>query len=169
VLTGSLLLVAASGLARCPRRTVGSRLVPVLVGATGAGQIGSGVIVTDPIGGFPPPSSDRDGTGTTAPARSPLSWSGAIHNFCAIPIFVGIPLTASCPPFPLRRGRYRWAGYSLAPSLVMVASFVRRRYSQGTTPMQAHEVVGSNRWRLETRTFRQAPWRSRRASSPARL
>src|ERR1017187_6442836 len=51
ILTGSLYLVAASGLARCPRRIVGSLVVPVLVAAAGAGLIGSGAFVTDPVGG----------------------------------------------------------------------------------------------------------------------
>lgn len=36
-LTGSLFLVAAVGLRRCPRRSVGSHAVPALVGAAASG------------------------------------------------------------------------------------------------------------------------------------
>jgi hypothetical protein len=52
MVTGTLYLVAASGLARCPRPIVGSRVVTVLVAGVGAGLIGSGVFVTDPVGGL---------------------------------------------------------------------------------------------------------------------
>jgi hypothetical protein len=60
VLTGIMYVFAASGLARSSRNVVGSRLVPALVGAAGVGLIGSGVFVTDPVGGFPPPSTVDD-------------------------------------------------------------------------------------------------------------
>ena len=118
-LTGSLYLAAASGLARCPRRIVGPRAVTVLVAGVGAGLIGSGVFVTDPVGGFPPPSSDGDEAGP-APSRS-----GVLHNFFAIPIFVGIPLASMVSAVSsARRRECRWAGYSAGSGLAMVASFV---------------------------------------------
>jgi len=124
MLIGSLYLVAASGLARCPRRVIGSRLTPVLVAAAGAGLIGSGVFATDPVGGFPPTSPGRDGVGIGAPEKAVPSRSGAMHNLCAIPIFVGTPLAAmSCAASSARSREYRWAGYSAASSLVMVGSF----------------------------------------------
>lgn len=125
VVTGSLYLAAASGLARCPRRIVGPRLVPVLVGGVGVGLIGSGVFVTDPVGGFPPPSPDQSESGATAPAKTVPSRSGALHNVFAVPIFAGIPLAGmACAVSSARRKEYRWAGYSAGSSLVMVASFV---------------------------------------------
>lgn len=125
MLTGWLYIVAASGLARSPRRIVGSRLVPVLVGAAGVGLIGSGVFVTDPVGGFPPSSFDGDNADTAAPARAAQSRSGAMHNLSAIPIFVGIPLAGMLSAVASTGSKeYRWAGYSFGSSLVMVASFV---------------------------------------------
>jgi len=125
VLTGSLYLGAASALVRCPRRVVGSRLVPVLVGAAGVGLIGSGVFVTDPVGGFPPASSDEDEAVTSPPPRAVQSRSGAMHNLSALPIFVGIPLAGVLSgASAFRRREYRWAGYSIGSSLVMVASFL---------------------------------------------
>jgi hypothetical protein len=132
ILTGSLYLVAASGLARCPRRIVGSRVVPVLVAAAGAGLIGSGAFVTDPVGGFPPPSSDGDKAGT-APSRS-----GVLHNLFAIPIFVGIPLAGMVSAVSsAKRRECRWAGYSAGSSLAMVASFVLFGAAFGGTPRLA--------------------------------
>jgi hypothetical protein len=125
ILTGSLYVVAASGLARCPRRIVGSRLVPLLVGAAGVGSIGSGAFVTDPVGGFPPPSSDEDEADTSAQPKAVQSRSGAMHNLSAIPIFVGIPLAGILSASSaLRRKEYRWAAYSVGSSFVMVASFL---------------------------------------------
>jgi len=125
MLTGSLYIFAASGLARCPHRIVGPRLAPVLVGAAGIGLIGSGVFVTDPVGDLPLPSPDRDEAGTKAPPRAAPSRSGAMHNRFAMPIFIGIPLAAMVSAVSsARRREYPWAGYSIGSSLVMVASFV---------------------------------------------
>jgi hypothetical protein len=125
ILTGSMYLVAAPDLARCPPRIVGSRLVPVLVGAVGVGLIGSGVFVTDPVGGFPPPSSDEGEGGNTAPARAVPSRTGAVHNRFALPIFVGIPVAGVLYGVSsARRREYRWASYSVGSSVAMVASFV---------------------------------------------
>jgi hypothetical protein len=130
-----LFLVAAPGLARCPRRIVGSRLVPVLVGAAGAGLIGSGAFVTGPVTGFPPPSSDDDEAGATAPRRAAPSRAGSLHNLCAVPIFVGIPLASMfSAASSARRREYGWAGYSFASSLVMVASSVLFGAAFGGTP-----------------------------------
>ena len=47
-LAGVLLFIAARGLGRCPRRSVGPRVVPALVAAAGPGLIGSGLFITDP-------------------------------------------------------------------------------------------------------------------------
>jgi hypothetical protein len=125
ILTGSPYLVAASGLARCPRRIVGPRLVPVLVGVVGAGLIGSGLFVTDPVGGFPPPESGEDEAGTPAPAGLAPTRSGTMHNLFAIPIFVGIPLVGMVSAVSSARKRqWRWAGYSVGSALAMVANFV---------------------------------------------
>ncbi|MGP0006899.1 MAG: DUF998 domain-containing protein [Acidimicrobiales bacterium] len=126
VLTGSLYLLTASGLARCPRRIVGPALVPALVGAAGVGLIGSGVFVTDPVAGFPPPSTDGGEASTTTPTKAAPSRSGTLHNLFAIPVFVGIPLAGMLSAVSSARSReYRWAGYSVGSSLVMAVSCVR--------------------------------------------
>jgi hypothetical protein len=48
-----------------------------------------------------------------------------MHNLSALPIFVGIPLAGVLSgASAFRRREYRWAGYSIGSSLVMVASFL---------------------------------------------
>ncbi len=70
IVTGILYCVAARGLGHAPRRVVGPRLVPALVGAAGAGLIGSGLFVTDPVAGSPPPAvGAEEGSGGGASAR----------------------------------------------------------------------------------------------------
>lgn len=54
MIVGGLYCFAARGLARSSRLTVGPRVVPALIFGAGAGLIVSGLIVTDPLGGFPP-------------------------------------------------------------------------------------------------------------------
>ncbi|HTW11041.1 MAG TPA: DUF998 domain-containing protein [Acidimicrobiales bacterium] len=124
VVAGALYACAARGLARCPERRVGPRAVPVLVAGVGIGLVGSGVFVTDPVGGFPPRTPDENGshdpdTTGTAPTRE-----GLLHNLCAVPIFVGIPIAGlASAATAVRSGDYRWACYSAGSSLMMVASF----------------------------------------------
>ncbi|HLX88295.1 MAG TPA: DUF998 domain-containing protein [Acidimicrobiales bacterium] len=138
VLTGLLYLLAASGLACCPRRVVGSRAVPILIGAAGAGLIGSGVFVTDPVAGFPPASSAESGAGIAAPKKSSQSRSGALHNLCAIPVFVGIPVAGVLSAVSAAGHKeYRWAGFSAGSSLAMVGSLVLFGAAFGGTPRLA--------------------------------
>ena len=51
---GVLYSCAGGGLRRSANRRVGPRAVPALVAGVGVGLIGSGLFVTDPVGGFPP-------------------------------------------------------------------------------------------------------------------
>ena len=135
ILTGSLYVCAASGLARCPRKVVGSRLVPAFVGAAGVGLIGSGVFVTDPVGGFPPPSTVDDGPNTSASQSPARTRSGTSHNLFAIPIFVGIPLAGVLSAVSSGRRRdYWWATYSAGSSILMVATFVMFGAAFGAKP-----------------------------------
>src|ERR1700733_722188 len=53
MITGSLVCVAAHGLARGSKDIVGPRAVPALTFAVGGGLIGSGLFVTDPVAGYP--------------------------------------------------------------------------------------------------------------------
>lgn len=72
VLVGNLYCLAALGLARSPRRIVGPSVVPALVFAAGAGLIGSGLFVTDPVAGFPPRSAEApDGVRPNGRTNSP--------------------------------------------------------------------------------------------------
>ena len=94
VVAGVLYYCAGGGLRRSANRRVGPRAVPALVAGVGVGLIGSGMFVTDPVGGFPPrtpggASLDDAGSGTTAPTPA-----GRLHNLFAIPVFAGIPIAA---------------------------------------------------------------------------
>jgi hypothetical protein len=113
---GALLVAGAVGLARDSRASIGSRVGPGLVGATGAGLIGSGAFVTDPISGYPPGTPD-------APARP--TRSGIVHDLCAMPTFLGLPATQLAFARSFRHaGRPGWARYSAASACLMGVSFV---------------------------------------------
>ena len=63
VVAGVLYSCAGAGLRRSANRRAGPRAVPALVAGVGVGLIGSGVFVTDPVGGFPPRITGRGGPG----------------------------------------------------------------------------------------------------------
>ncbi len=121
--TGALYCIAAHGLARSPKRTVGPRVVPALIVGVGAGLVGSGLFVTDPVAGFPPSPREHDvpdRTRSIAPTRG-----GTLHNLCAIPIFAGIPVAALISATSAARsGEYRSASYSAGSALSMMSAFV---------------------------------------------
>ena len=121
MLVGALYCVAARGLARSSGRVAGPAVVPALVFAAGVGLIGSGVFVTDPVAGFPPdhaPAGALDAAAEVAPTRN-----GQLHNLCAIPIFVGIPLAALAGAgSAVRRREYRWAAYCAATAIGMASA-----------------------------------------------
>ena len=124
--TGSLLCIAAHGLARSPKQTRGPYVVAMLIFAAGGGLIGSGVFVTDPVAGFPPSPADHDEAGR-APSVVPTR-EGTLHNLCAIPIFAGIPIAAlTWATFAARQGRLRWASYSAGSAIAMTSAFVLSR------------------------------------------
>jgi hypothetical protein len=121
MVTGSLFCVAAHGLALSPKQIVGQRVVPGLIFGAGAGLIGAGLFVTDPVAGYPPTSSDDDDeSGPVAPTRA-----GTLHNLCAIPVFIGIPIAALiCAASAARRADYRWASYSAGAAIAMTVATV---------------------------------------------
>ncbi len=135
-LTGALYCIAAHGLARSPKRSVGPRVVPALILGVGGGLIGSGLFVTDPVAGFPPSPrehADPDRTRTIAPTRG-----GRLHNLCAIPIFAGIPVAALiCATSATRRREYRWASYSAGSAIAMTSAFVLFGAAFGGVPRLA--------------------------------
>ena len=129
IVVGALYCVAAQGLARSSRRAVGPSVVPALVGGAGVGLIGSGLFVTDPVAGFPPPSSGVqdavDGTPSVAVRVAVRTTRGKLHDLCAIPVFAGIPGAAlTCAGSATRSGEYRWAAYSAGSAVVMAGAFM---------------------------------------------
>ena len=125
IVTGLLYVGAASGLAKCSRRIVGSRAIPMLVGAAGFGLVGSGMFATDPVGGFPPASPEDQPTDAAPPESRKPTRTGALHNVCALPIFLGIPVAGLVGAASFVRHReYLWAGYSAGSSIGMVGSFM---------------------------------------------
>ena len=54
ILAGVLYSCAAQGLDQSRRRSACPSGIPALVAGVGVGLIGSGIFVTDPVGGFPP-------------------------------------------------------------------------------------------------------------------
>jgi hypothetical protein len=80
----------------------------------GVGLIGSGVFVTDPVGGFP--------EGQTTPAQP--TRPGTLHNLFALPIFAGIPAAALLSTWGFARRRDRaWAWHSAASGILMPVTF----------------------------------------------
>jgi hypothetical protein len=135
ILVGVLYSLAARGLRQCPPKNVGSRAVPALVAAAGIGLIGSGVFVTDPMGGFPPMKPGEDGHDEPVLHQGPSTREGTLHNVCAVPIFAGIPLAGLASAVAATRCReYRWACYSAVSSFSMVGSFVLMGRAFGGVP-----------------------------------
>jgi hypothetical protein len=136
MLTGALYCIAARGLARSPRQAVGPWAVPALIFGAGAGLVGSGLFVTDPVAGFSRSSGDHDGDDRARhvePTRS-----GQLHNLCAIPIFAGIPAAALiCAASAARRGEGRWASYSAGSAIAMTGAFVLFGAAFGGAPRLA--------------------------------
>ena len=135
-LTGALYCIAAHGLARSPKRSVGPRVVPALIFGVGGALVGSGLFVTDPVAGFHPSPRDHDDpdrTRSIAPTRR-----GRLHNLCAIPIFAGIPVAALiCATSAALRGEYRWASYSAGSAIAMTSAFVLFGAAFGGAPRLA--------------------------------
>lgn len=109
---GTLYLAGAAGFRRARDPLLGPRLGPSLFAAVGLGLLGSASFRTDPVSGYPPGTPDSPPEPTTA---------GAIHNIAAVPIFLGMPLTALCCAWQFHRaGRRGWGRYSAATGLLML-------------------------------------------------
>ncbi len=123
ILVGGLYCLAARGLGRSSRRSVGPSLVPKLISGVGVALIGSGVFVTDPVAGFPPSEDARDDAGSALRAPK-LTRQGKLHNLCAIPIFSGIPIAALvCAGAAAHRREYGWAAYCAGSAIGMAGAF----------------------------------------------
>jgi len=109
-----------------------------LVATAGIALIGSGVFVTEPVGGFPPVTPGDDNSGQPAPAGVALTREGKLHNICAVPIFVGIPVAGLASALlAARRGDSRWAWYSAGSSLGMLGGILLFGASFGDAPRLA--------------------------------
>jgi hypothetical protein len=123
---GTLFLAGAAGLARAREGVASSRTAPALIGAAGAGLIGSAIFTTDPVSGYPPGTSD---------ALAQPSRTGTLHNLTAIPVFVGLAAAA------LADGRRSWlAGqkrfglYSCGSGVTMLTTIALAGAGFGQSP-----------------------------------
>jgi Protein of unknown function (DUF998) len=124
--TGALFLAASAGLARAGDPAAGSRAVPALIGAAGAGLIGSAVFATDPVSGYPPGTPDA----LTRPTRA-----GTAHNLAAVPVFVGLPAAALACGWRSWRAGQRWFGlYSAGTAVMMLAAMALAAAGFGQSP-----------------------------------
>lgn len=123
---GTLFLAAAGGLARSGDPVAGGRAAPALVGAAGAGLIGSAVFTTDPVSGYPPGTPDA----LTQPSRT-----GTAHNLAAVPVFVGLPAAAlACGWRSWRAGQHRFGLYSAGTAVTMLTTMALAGAGFGQSP-----------------------------------
>ena len=128
-LTGTLFLAAAAGLSRSGGRAASSRPVPALIGAAGAGLIGSAIFPTDPVSGYPPGTPDA----ITRPSRT-----GTAHTVAALPVFLGLPAAAlACSWRSLRTGQRGFALYSASTAITMLATMSLAGTGFGQSPRLA--------------------------------
>jgi hypothetical protein len=126
LVAGTLYVAGAVGMASDRRASAGSVVSPVLVGAAGAGLIGSGAFATDPVSGYPPGTPDAPGR----PTRS-----GVIHDLSAVPTFLGLPVAQLAFARSFRRDGFRgWAAYSAASAGLMGVNFVLASAAFGQAP-----------------------------------
>src|SRR5215472_6911506 len=110
-LAGTLFLAGAAGLARAGDRVASGRAAPALIGAAGAGLIGSAMFTTDPVSGYPPGMPDA----LTQPSRA-----GTAHNLAAVPVFVGLAAAAlACGWRAWRAGEHLFGLYSAGTAVAM--------------------------------------------------
>jgi hypothetical protein len=127
--TGTLVLAGAAGLARAGDPAAGRRAAPILIGAAGAGLIGSAAFTTDPVSGYPPGTPD-------VPAEP--SRAGAAHNLAAIPVFLGLPAAAlACCWRSGRGGQRGFAVYSAGTALTMLGTMALAGAGFGQSPRLA--------------------------------
>jgi hypothetical protein len=126
VVTGTLFLAGAAGLARAGDPATSSRAAPALIGAAGAGLIGAAVFPTDPVSGYPPGTPDA----LTSPSPA-----GTAHNLMAVPVFFGLPAAAlACSWRSWRVGQRGLALYSAGTAMTMLATMALAAAGFGQSP-----------------------------------
>ena len=165
---GTLFLAGAAGLARAGDPAVSSRVAPALIGAAGAGLIGSAVFTTDPVSGYPLGTPDA----LTRPSRA-----GAAHNLAAVPVFFGLPAAVlACSWRSWRAGQRGFALYSGGTAVTMLATMALSAAGFGQSPrlvnlgglFQRASIITGFTW-LTARSARalQRPPATRSAKPPA--
>jgi Protein of unknown function (DUF998) len=115
IVTGALTLGFVAGLWVAPTDLGGMRWIASLLGVYSVGLIGSGVFVTDPVGGYPP----------GIPAPSQPSVTGLLHGLFSLLVFLS--LFVACL---VAAGLFAWAGavgwaaYSALTALAFGTGFV---------------------------------------------
>jgi hypothetical membrane protein len=150
LLTGLMTVAAAVGVRRATRSKWASRLLA----GYGAGLIGAGLFVADPMNGFP--------VGTPAGAPTEVSWHGMLHFTVGGLGFLS--LIAACYVLArrfARQGRRGWAAYSAATGTVFFAAFVGIASGSGAPAVNvsfAVAVVAAWTWlaALSVHLFRRA-------------
>ena len=126
--------------------------------------------VRDRPRGRVPAVAERSGPGGSHTRGHPTR-EGTLHNLCATPIFVGIPIAAmTCATSAAHRGHYRWASYSAGSAIAMGSATALFGAAFGGAPRLARHggapaaPVDRNRVRMAERTIA-----SRVDFSPPRL
>ena len=158
-MAGALVLAGAAGLARAGDRAASRRAAPALIGAAGAGLIGSAVFTTDPVSGYPPGTPDV----LTQPSRT-----GTAHNLTAVPVFIGLPAAAlACAWRSWRAGQHRFGLYSAGTAVTMLAAMALAGAGFGQSPrlvslgglFQRASIITGFAWltALSARALRRTP------------
>ena len=164
--TGTLFLAAAAGLSRADDPTT-TRAGPALIGAAGAGLIGSAIFPTDPVSGYPPGTPDA----LTRPTRT-----GMAHNLAAVPVFAGLPAAALASGWrSWRAGQHRFGLYSAGTAVTMLTTTALAAAGFGQSPslvnlgglFQRASIITGFAWltALSARALQRAPGTHR--SAPA--
>jgi hypothetical protein len=143
-------------------------VAPALIGAAGAGLIGSAVFTTDPVSGYPPGTPDA----LARPSRA-----GAAHNLAAVPVFFGLPAAALASSWrSWRAGQRGSALYSGGTAVTMLATMALAGAGFGQSPRLVHlgglfqraSIITGFTWltALSARALQHAP-ATRSAKPPA--
>jgi hypothetical protein len=163
---GTLFLAGAAGLARAGDQAASSRAAPVLIGAAGAGLIGSAVFTTDPVSGYPPGTPD---------ALTQPSATGTAHNLAAVPVFFGLPAAALAVGWrSWRAGRRGFGLYSAGTAVTMFTTMALAGAGFGQSPrlaslgglFQRASIITGFTWLtvLSARALRRMPIRAGRGA-----
>ena len=97
-----------------------------LIGAAGAGLIGSAVFTTDPVSGYPPGTPDV----LTRPSRTSIA-----HNLAAVPVFAGLPAAALASGWrSWRVGQHRFGLYGVGTAVTMLTTMALAGAGFGQSP-----------------------------------